>query len=230
MKPILVMVLAAGLVFGACSHQHNESHPREHAGDDGGHHHDHEEIKQKLVVYTGDFELYAEADPFVEGEKAGILAHFTRLPGFKPLDQARVTALLSVGGQLVGPVEGQALQAGIYQFFLTPGQTGEGTLSFSVELDGQKKMVEVAVPVFNDDHKAFHYYEDRETDHGNAVSFTKEQSWKIDFATAFPSLKLFGPVLKTSAAVQSVPEKNQVLSAATSGMIRFIRAWLKEFV
>ena len=36
--------------------------------------------KIKLTAYSNDFELFAEADPFVTGDTAEILSHFSHLP------------------------------------------------------------------------------------------------------------------------------------------------------
>ncbi len=46
----------------------------------------HGEDKVQFTCYTNDFELFAEADIFMVGEKANILSHFSKLPSFKALE------------------------------------------------------------------------------------------------------------------------------------------------
>ena len=51
--------------------------------------------------------------------------------------------------------------------------------------------------------------------------FTKEQSWKIDFATEMPHSEPFGQVIKTIAQVQSAQGDEIMVSAKTSGILTF---------
>lgn len=216
------IVLVASLALWACSYQHahNEPHGRE---EETSHDHDHEhaDITQPLLVYSEYFELFAEADPFVVGEQASVLAHFTSLSDFKPLEGASVQATLLVGGKTVAEALGEPVQPGIYQFNIQPDAAGAGLLSVKIDKGAEQNQLETAVMVFDDGHEAFHHFEEQEANLGGAISFTKEQSWKVDFATALPVMKPFGPVLKTTALVQPVPAQSQVLTAKASGVVRY---------
>jgi len=53
----------------------------------------------------------------------------------------------------------------------------------------------------------------------NTTSFTKEQSWKIAFATEFPKTEPFGQVIKTTAQVQSAQGDEVIVSAKASGVV-----------
>lgn len=55
----------------------------------------------------------------------------------------------------------------------------------------------------------------------NATFFTKEQSWKVDFATGFPLTEPFGQVIKTTALVKSSQGSEVVVSAKTNGIVLF---------
>ena len=83
----LIYVLVLLTAFSACSKKQVETTEHEH---------DHGAVKLKLTAYSDQFELFAEADPFVKGEPTKILAHFTNLNDFKPLNDASITARLII--------------------------------------------------------------------------------------------------------------------------------------
>ncbi len=60
--------------------------------------HSHNETLQ-LTAYNSEFELFAEAQPFVAGQESEILAHFTKLSDFKPLEKGKVSMKLTIGGK-----------------------------------------------------------------------------------------------------------------------------------
>ena len=55
----------------------------------------------------------------------------------------------------------------------------------------------------------------------NTIVFTKEQSWKIDFATDYPVIQPFGQVIKTTAQIQSAQDDEIIVSAKTNGVVIF---------
>ena len=230
MKQTLYLGLAIALFFVSCTSQptHEDTHSEEtHEHEDALEEHDHADIKQELVAYTNDLELFAEADPFILNEGASILGHFTFLKDFKPIENAEISALLTVNGQTTDDA-GTFIQAGIYEFDLHPETTGKGSLLFKIIQNGQEKQIQLDVIVFEDDHEAIEYYETEEENHESGISFTKEQSWKVEFATALPVFKPFGAVIKTTALVQPSPSKTSVLTAQTSGVINFTSANIVE--
>lgn len=54
------------------------------------------------------------------------------------------------------------------------------------------------------------------------ISFGKEQSWKIDFATAVVKESHFGGAVKVAAKVTAVPSDFTTVVAATSGKVQFV--------
>ena len=54
------------------------------------------------------------------------------------------------------------------------------------------------------------------------VAFSKEQSWKIDFATAVVEKKGFGGAVKVAAKVVATPQNFTTIVAATSGRVQFV--------
>ena len=230
MKRMLYLGLAMALFFVSCTSQptQQDDHSEETPGlEDALEEHDHADIKQELVAYTNEIELFAEADPFILNEDASILGHFTFLKNFKPIENAEITAILTVNGQSINGA-GTCIQAGIYEFDLHPETIGNGSLLFKIVLEGQEKQIQLDVIVFEDDHDAIDYLGTEEDDHGSAISFTKEQSWKVEFATALPALKPFGTVIKTTALVQPQANKNTILTAKTNGVVNYILSDLVE--
>lgn len=72
-----------------------------------------------------------------------------------------------------------------------------------------------------------HSHEGHSHDHGgeqasaNAITFTKEQSWKVDFATEQLKYAKFGRIIKTSAQVLPSAGDEREISAKTSGIVVF---------
>ncbi len=209
---IAVIVLAAGSFLSGC-----KSHAPEKTSE-----HEHEEIKLKLTAYSDKLEVFAESDPFSTEETSEILAHFTNLNDFKPLAGGAVTASLTSGGQTTTQTVDQPFKPGIYKFSLKAAQAGTGKLSFSLQTDSGKIEIEVPdIHVFADEHEAIHAAEDALHAQSGGVAFSKEQSWKIDFATETPHFESFGQVIKTTAIVRSAPSDEVTISARTAGIVKF---------
>ncbi len=226
MKLKYLWVAAIAFLLFSChqnsTHNSEAEHDHEHEHEAAESEHDHEKIQ--YTVYSSDFELFAEADAMVIGEHADVLAHFTSLEDFKPLDEAaKITAKLIVNGKTITETLDEPLRKGIYSFELEPTTTGEGKLYFDIETGGER--FEVIVPdvdVFANDEELHNHH-----DHGdepsavNANVFTKEQSWKVDFATALPNVQEFGPAIKTVAKIEPARGEEEIIAAKASGLVLF---------
>ncbi|AHW61155.1 RND family efflux transporter, MFP subunit [Draconibacterium orientale] len=224
------------------SHDHNNAdehdHDHEMHAEEADHDHEageaeseHEHEKIQYTVYSNDFELFAEADAMVSGEHADVLAHFTSLADFKPLEEpAKITARLIVNGKTITETLNEPLQKGIYSFELKPTTTGEGKLYFDIETKGQQfELVIPDVDVFaNDEELHSHHDHGDEPSAINATVFTKEQSWKIDFATALPLEQEFGPAIKTVAKIEPARGEEEIVAAKASGLVLFTNNNLVE--
>ena len=60
--------------------------------------------------------MYAEVSPLVVKETVEVVAHFTWLRDFKPLEAGTVTATLTVGGKTVSQTMKTPAREGIYKF------------------------------------------------------------------------------------------------------------------
>ncbi|MBZ0243171.1 MAG: HlyD family efflux transporter periplasmic adaptor subunit, partial [Bacteroidales bacterium] len=109
---------------------------------------------------------------------------------------------------------------GIYKFELKPETAGKGQLIFDIETEnGKFQLTAPDIQVFNDEHVAIHAAEAITVSSINATVFTKEQSWKIDFATEHPKVEPFGQLIKTTAQVESAQGDEILVSAKTNGIV-----------
>ncbi|MCY1723574.1 efflux RND transporter periplasmic adaptor subunit [Prolixibacteraceae bacterium Z1-6] len=184
--------------------------------------HDHAEVSLKFTKYNSEYELFAEASPMVANQTGTILAHFTKLSDFSALTEGTVTASLIIGTKGIRQKLEKPTRPGIYLFQLQPEVSGKGKLLFEIETkEGRSLLTVNEIEVFADEHDAIHEAEEAIEEHPNAITFTKEQSWKIDFATGMPEVEPFGEVIKTTARVQSAQSEEIILTAKAGGIVQF---------
>ena len=210
-------VLVACAVASCSPSGHNDEHQDEHS-----------EEKVQYTAYTANLELFAKADPFIVGEKAQVESFVTLLPDFKALDSCSVTVALTVNGKEIAQTSNQPERKGVYHIEITPNSAGQGTLTYTItNTSGIFVVVVPNVEVYANDeaHEAAEHHDVSKT---NTTVFSKEQSWKIDFATAHPRVVPFGQSIKTTALVQSAQGNELVISANTNGIVLFNSGTLLE--
>jgi len=173
-----------------------------------------QEEKLFITAYNSEFELFAEADPFVAGRQSNMLAHFTRLENFKPLGEGSITiSLLQEDGKTVsGSVK--PVSEGIYRISLQPSATGKGRLQFDILTSGDtSQMIVSGITVYDNETDAQKAAEAEAHAGSNTVVFTKEQSWKIDFATEEVKMKPFGVTIRTVGQIEPSQSNEKVVVA-----------------
>lgn len=217
---ILLFALLA-FVIVSCNENHaNQANEKEHAHEEGDNHKEgeHEEVKVQYTAYNSSYELFAEADAFVVGEKANVLSHFSKIPSFRGLETGNVSIVLIINGKEVKQTLDKPTRKGIYSFDITPETAGKGVLKFQIDTS----TISISdVTVYANHGEAHEHGEHGETSKVNTVIFTKEQSWKIDFRTEYPNKEPFGQVIKTVAKIEPSSGNETVISAKTSGIIVF---------
>lgn len=206
------------LVMAGC-HNHDQNLSHSDPEKDAAHHH--EDVKLFLTAYGDSFEVFAESDPFAAGFSSTILVHITHLADFQPLTEGRVAVSLFTGNDVVRQTLEAPERPGIFRFRLRPEFTGSSKLVFTIESGAIQETLETEVEVYADAHDAIHKAEDMMPDHPGAVVFTKEQSWKVSFATGLAQSQAFGPVIKTVGEVLPARGDRVVLSARTGGIVSF---------
>ncbi|MCA1759543.1 MAG: efflux RND transporter periplasmic adaptor subunit, partial [Bacteroidales bacterium] len=200
------------LFFSACQNQHKED-IQDHSG---------EEASFQFTAYQSGWELFVETEAFIKDETSGILAHITDLSDFSPLKIGTVTASLVVGTKGIRQTLDEPTRDGIYYFELQPGVTGTGKLLFEIATADSSYSITInEVTVFANENDAILKAEEAAIENPNAITFTKEQSWKIDFATGMPQMIPFGDVIKTTARIQPAQGEEVILTAQTNGVVNF---------
>lgn len=218
---IFILIIGLAIALLGCG-----THP---ADVESEHDHEHEDVKVLIIGYSDKFELFAEADPFVVGESSSILVHLTHLENFKPLQDGKVTFSIVVGTNGIRQTAEKPQRPGIYLFNLTPEAAGLGKVLVDVETCGAKHQLEVkGIRVSHDGHTAIHEAEAQAPHQTNAIGFTKEQSWKIDFATENPLVEPFGQTIKTVAQIQPTQGDEVIITARTNGMVSIMEEGLVE--
>ena len=191
--------------------------------------HNEGEVNIQLTAYSPEFELFAEADPFVVGKASNILSHFTHLPDFRAVERGNITIRLTVNNKSVSQQLAEPTRKGIYSFELRPETAGTGQIIYEITNDsGSYQVLVTGIIVYDNEEEAFIAAEKSRVSTTNSVVFTKEQSWKIAFSTGLPSVEPFGQVIKTTALVQSALGDEVMVSASTNGMIMFSGAAVTE--
>ncbi|MFK5855859.1 MAG: efflux RND transporter periplasmic adaptor subunit [Bacteroidota bacterium] len=207
MKYILFTIVA--LMFTNCSHEHQES-----CNDNE------ESVSLKLTGYSSDFEVFAEADPFVLGHESNVLSHFSKLPSFTALDLGSMSIRLIVEGKECGQKLNQPSRKGIYSFNIIPNMVGKGKLVFDISTNtGDYQVVVQDITVFADEKQANEYAKGIMVSSTNTTFFSKEQSWKVEFATDYPEVIKFGQVINTVAKIESAQGDEVLISSKISGII-----------
>lgn len=214
---LLMAAALTGCASGGGAHSHDEGHA-------------HEE-NLLLTAYDDRFEVFAEVMPLVVGHESDILAHFTHLDNFKPLQKGKVTVSLIVGTDGIRQRAEQPSRPGIYRFALTPTVKGGGKMLFDIETEeGKSQLVVRNVYVYDNEHDAQHAAADALLTSSNGAGFTKEMSWKVDFATEPCRLERFGSVIRTMARIEPSQDGEQVITAKSSGIVCLGRGAVVEGV
>ncbi|MDO5522660.1 MAG: efflux RND transporter periplasmic adaptor subunit [Bacteroidia bacterium] len=204
-----VLVMSLAIITMSCNR--HETHG----------HHDHVDNLQ-LTSYNDDFEVFAEASPFAVGQESEILAHFTHLDNFKPLEEGSVTAKLIIGSDEVAQTLDSPTRPGIFTFSLKPEIAGEARLMFLVNTPDKTSQLTIGnITVFDDAHEALHAAHDAHITGINTAVFTKEQSWKVDFATEEVRREPFGQIIRAIGQIQPSLGDERVITARTGGIVLF---------
>lgn len=221
MNKILLASLCAALLLSACGdtdhpHAADGSHP---AAAEAGHGHAHGAGGEKITHFTDRTELFVEFPRLVAGENSAFAAHLTRLADFQALAAGKVSVILSGGGL---PDEifstDTPTQPGIFRPEALPKAAGERELT-----------IEVATPEYTVRHALgpVTVYPDRKSADAAAgeheeggIAFTKEQQWKVDFATAEVGKRPLRDPIAATGTLRGRPDGEALLTAPASGQIQ----------
>lgn len=202
MKKIIALAAACAFLCTACHNGAESGHDHDH---DHAHDHGHGIEPVYVILYSPSYEIYAESHPLIAGEEVQMKVHLSSIPDFRPVEGASLSAVLKTADGEVSATAEADRTGGIYTLPLAPAKDGEAELSFKIG----DETVSTPVTVFHCEHDALEAQEDHEGEFEagpNRVVFSKEQSWKVDFATEMCRTENIGQVI--SAAAQVLPSQN----------------------
>ncbi len=163
---------------GASGHEHGQEHEDEHG-------HGHGEGATAITHFSEGTELFVEVPPLVVGQPSEPAAHVTTLADWRPVDAGVFTVELSGGG---APAEVFSADKpdvpGIFRPVITPRHAGLRTVIMTAELPGGAYVHPCGQLQVHADEGAAHAAAEAKQEHEDpgAISFLKEQAWKMDFA------------------------------------------------
>jgi membrane fusion protein, heavy metal efflux system len=162
------------LMFIGCGHSHSDDHG--HAEAKG------EEPKTEAVTLAAEkLELFMEHPFLVQGEEAKFNVHLTVLSDGMPIRGGKLTAVgKGPSGKSVTVVQEKPRSPGIYGPVIAFPEAGKNELSLSLESEQAKETIRVTVTVYPDKAAAEKAAaESEEAEPEGAITFLKEQAWKI---------------------------------------------------
>lgn len=220
-----IIVMLSMLVF-SCQSTEDHGHPHD---EDGGHSIASEE-KPALdyTVWTDKTELFVEFPALVVGETSRFAAHFTILNGHQPVREGSVTVSLIRGDKGIRHSVDAPSSPGIFGPSLQPEEAGVYQLVFELKTPAYSdRIVLNDIPVFatmEEAEKAL----GGEGENGNAITFLKEQAWKMEFQTAPVLKKEVYQTIPTSGVWKVAPSDYQTLVAPAMGRVSFSSGVLTE--
>lgn len=228
------LLIASVCMLAAC-HSHNDQHEQNegHEAHEGHNHEGHEGHEHStpllLTGYNANFECFAETKPFVQNQEVILNTHLTRLENFKALENATVSAVMTINGTQIKSNKTSTSQSGIYKITILPTLVGDALLSIQISGEGlEDQVIEIPTKVFDCKHEAHEYAESLEVKSSNAAAFTKEKSWYVDFATAPVVSSNFGKIIETVGAIQPAQGAQRILTAKADGIVNFASLALTE--
>ncbi|CAG0978028.1 Cobalt-zinc-cadmium resistance protein CzcB [Rhodocyclaceae bacterium] len=176
---------------------------------------------EKRTHFSDKSELFVEFPTLVVGQPATFVAHFTWLANFKPVTKGRLTVVLAGGA---APEERFVIDApgvpGIFKPVVTPKTAGQRELTLIVESEQGTLRHELGtVDVFVDAKAALAGHDDHEHEDAG-ISFTKEQQWKIDFATVEAAKGIARESIAVTGTIKAQPDGEALLAAPMAGLVR----------
>lgn len=219
MNKTLIATLCAAFLYGCGDHEHTK---------DGGHAPAATEAKsevghgaggEKLTHFSDRTELFVEFPRLVVGEKSAFAAHLSRLSDFHAVTAGKVSVRLTGGGQADEVfVVDSPTQPGIFRPEALPKHAGERELA-----------IEVRTPEFTVVHELgpVTVYPDRKTAEADpaphddeGIGFTKEQQWKVDFATVEVVTRPIRAGVKATGVLRARPDGEALLTAIAAGQVQ----------
>ena len=137
----------------------------------------------------------------------------TLLDGFRALDDARVR--LTLDGPAHLETEAGMLRSGIYRLELTPTLAGTYRGRLEIIEGGEGSVDGLELVVYPDAEQAA----EAVPPEGHAISFLKEQQWRVPFATAFATRGAVRPTVEVPGEIDTPPDGSSHVHAPVAGRV-----------
>ncbi|OJJ22620.1 efflux transporter periplasmic adaptor subunit [marine bacterium AO1-C] len=216
------------LTFVSCQNSGKQGHSH---GESGGHSHTQttEEVPAiDATLWTKKTELFVEFPILVVGQVSRFAAHFTVLKQHQAVKAGNVTVSLIKGNSGIRQTVKEPASPGIFTPSLKPKEAGEYSLVFDLQTtDYNDRMVIEKVKVYASIEEAKKSVKNTEKNNG-AITFLKEQAWKMNFQTTPVILEEVYETVATSGIWKAAPSSYQTLVATTSGRVNYSQQNLLE--
>lgn len=174
---------------------------------------------EKLTHFTDHTELFVEFPRLVVGEKSAFAAHLSRLADFKAVTAGKLTVRLSGDDQAdeVFAVNGPS-QPGIFRPEALPKHAGEREMSIEVVTPEFSVTHHLGPVTVYPDRKAAEAAPAAHDDEG--IGFTKEQQWKVDFATSEVVKRSIRTAVNATGVLRARSDGEALLTAQAAGQIQ----------
>lgn len=195
---------------------HSHGHADEHADEHG-----HGEGATAFTHFTDKTELFVEVQPLIVGHASEAAAHVTRLSDYRALTSGHMEVeLIGADGSAKFSVDGPS-SPGIFRPSLKPNRAGKVRLIFRVKDKGIDVTHEAGqMQVYANAeaaHAAAEHAEDDES--AGAISFLKEQQWRMDFALGVVATRRIRPAFEAFGHVRPRADGEAWISAPLAGRL-----------
>ena len=206
---------ATALLVASCSGEHD--HEKGHNDEDDGHGHGAGAVA--ITHFTETTELFVEFPPLTVGKESGFAAHLTRVADFRPVEEGTVTVTLSGGGAADERFVIDSPQvAGIFRPIAVPKHAGKRRLTLQLDAGGKSDTHDLGEQtVFADESAAQAAHVDEEE--SGAISFLKEQQWRMEFATAELGTRTIRPTLSANGTIRARSAGEVRVTAPVAGRL-----------
>ena len=212
----IAMFFMLGIV--SCQQPADQGHDHEA---DGGHAHKDDGLPSiDTTIWTDKTELFVEFPALVVGYTSRFAAHFTVMDRHKPVREGTVSVNLIKGNKGIRHTAEAPSSPGIFTPSLQPAEAGNYKLVFQLETPSYSDTITI------EDVKVYSTVEEAATALGaeeddGAISFLKEQAWKMEFQTVPVTEGAVFDIIPTYGVWKVAPSDNTTLVAANAGTVLF---------
>lgn len=174
---------------------------------------------EKLTHFSDRTELFVAFPRLVAGEKSAFSAQMSRLSDFRAVTAGKLTVRLTGGSQPdeVFAVDGPA-QPGIFRPEAVPKHAGERELAIEIRTPEFTVVHELGPVTVYADRKAAEA--EPAAHEAEGIAFTKEQQWKVDFATVEATTRPIRGAVSATGVLRARPDGEALIAAPAAGLIR----------